>query len=414
MQIEAIVVKTGATFKTMSNFTDEGIAAVKSEGCEVLLSRRVETKLKASKKVAEVLNRLAVVVPKSRDGKDRTITIPPSVLAARESAAAAAAAAAKVTEDDGDGMDAEEGEGVDGTVNAGGHAVVRKWLERDKERVGGGPGVYKPDFTRYYLLRDDEWKTDIVPELMEGKNIADFVDADILERLLQLEAEEEALEAADAAAAEAEGEVSDEDEETAALYAALRSQRHEAIEASKLAKSNGRPGLPRSKLRRTAEMMRAGLEGAGFDADTAEAAVDLARRPTERGRKRTRDSAGEKDEAMEEEEGEEGGVSRGGEKRARSRSSAAAIKRTANVNKYGDADKARSASRARSREPSMPPAQSQGLQNDEVRTKVIKKFNKFRSIKFGGKQGESDHRIPNLKPKWLLSGKRGIGKTDYR
>ena len=55
--------------------------------------------------------------------------------------------------------------------------------------MGGGPGVYRPDPTRYYLLRDDAWKTDIIPETMAGKNIADFVDPDILERLLALEEE---------------------------------------------------------------------------------------------------------------------------------------------------------------------------------------------------------------------------------
>jgi len=33
------------------------------------------------------------------------------------------------------------------------------------------------------MLERDEWKYDIVPEIMDGKNIADYVDADILEKL---------------------------------------------------------------------------------------------------------------------------------------------------------------------------------------------------------------------------------------
>jgi hypothetical protein len=37
---------------------------------------------------------------------------------------------------------------------AAGRGMVRAWLERDRERVGGGPGVYRADTTRYYLLRE--------------------------------------------------------------------------------------------------------------------------------------------------------------------------------------------------------------------------------------------------------------------
>lgn len=40
----------------------------------------------------------------------------------------------------------------------------------------------------------DEWKYDIMPEIYNGKNIADFVDADILQKLDELEKEEEMLE----------------------------------------------------------------------------------------------------------------------------------------------------------------------------------------------------------------------------
>ena len=56
----------------------------------------------------------------------------------------------------------------------------------------------------------DEWKRDVMPEIMDGKNIADFVDPAIEKRLEELE-EEEAREA-DEAAAESDGE-SDLDEE---------------------------------------------------------------------------------------------------------------------------------------------------------------------------------------------------------
>ena len=50
-------------------------------------------------------------------------------------------------------------------------------------------------FTEDYLLKNPEWKQDVIPELWQGKNIADFIDPDILEKLDALEREEEKLEA---------------------------------------------------------------------------------------------------------------------------------------------------------------------------------------------------------------------------
>jgi len=34
-----------------------------------------------------------------------------------------------------------------------------------------------------YHLANDEWKSDIIPEIMDGKNVADFIDPDIAEML---------------------------------------------------------------------------------------------------------------------------------------------------------------------------------------------------------------------------------------
>lgn len=46
-----------------------------------------------------------------------------------------------------------------------------------------------------YILADDSWKYDVIPEFLNGKNVADFIDPDILEKLDALEREEETLEA---------------------------------------------------------------------------------------------------------------------------------------------------------------------------------------------------------------------------
>merc|ERR1712188_157006 len=46
------------------------------------------------------------------------------------------------------------------------------------------------DLRKNYLLRNEEWKYDSIPEIIDGKNISDFIDPDIEELLDQLEAEE--------------------------------------------------------------------------------------------------------------------------------------------------------------------------------------------------------------------------------
>merc|ERR1719310_1755222 len=45
------------------------------------------------------------------------------------------------------------------------------------------------------VLEDPKWKYDVVPEIMDGKNIADFVDPDIDRKLAELEKEEALLSA---------------------------------------------------------------------------------------------------------------------------------------------------------------------------------------------------------------------------
>ena len=44
----------------------------------------------------------------------------------------------------------------------------------------GGPGVFNFPLQEHFKLEKEDWKYDIVPEIIDGKNIADFVDKDIL------------------------------------------------------------------------------------------------------------------------------------------------------------------------------------------------------------------------------------------
>lgn len=49
------------------------------------------------------------------------------------------------------------------------------------------------DKRKLYMLKDDDWKWDKIPEIWEGKNVADFIDPDIEEKLRLLEEEEDQL-----------------------------------------------------------------------------------------------------------------------------------------------------------------------------------------------------------------------------
>jgi nucleolar GTP-binding protein len=66
--------------------------------------------------------------------------------------------------------------------------------EKERMWLNGGPGVYSCDYRKYYDLATDDWKFDRIPEIMDGKNVADYVDADIDARLEALEREEDQLE----------------------------------------------------------------------------------------------------------------------------------------------------------------------------------------------------------------------------
>ena len=149
----------GYEFAQSSCVTDEGIMGVRNLACEKLMAQRIDIKMKGQK-INDVLNRLHLTSPQPRDEKARPPCIPPAVLARR----------------------------------ALSEKMPMRKLARDIEAENGGPGVYNVNLKSAYLFKSEEWKMDDIPELIDGKNIADFIDPEIEEKLLRLEAEEEALE----------------------------------------------------------------------------------------------------------------------------------------------------------------------------------------------------------------------------
>ena len=66
----------------------------------------------------------------------------------------------------------------------------KRSTERDLENENDGVGVYSASLKKHYILVNDEWKEDVMPENLDGHNVFYFVDPDILHRLEELEREE--------------------------------------------------------------------------------------------------------------------------------------------------------------------------------------------------------------------------------
>ncbi|KAG9135932.1 hypothetical protein Leryth_021174 [Lithospermum erythrorhizon] len=337
---------------TMSTLTEEGVIAVKNTACERLLDQRVEQKMK-SKKLNDCLNRFHVAMPKPRDQKDRPSCIPQAVLEARAKNAEATAEREK-----------------------------RK-LERDLENENGGAGVYSASLKKHYILAHDEWKEDIMPEILDGHNVADFIDPDILLRLEELE-REEGLRQEQEEDDDFEMDGAELTPEQQADLAKIRKKKSMLIKEHRIKKSTAesRPIVPRKfNNARIFTTQRMGRELSSLGINPKEA-INRARSKS-RGRKRER-SLGQND----------------------------------SMDVDDDNKKRRLMSRSRSRSKSRPPNEvipGEGLKDSMQKSKAInlakKSVNKRNKE---ARRGEADRTIPTTRPKHLMTGKRGIGKTQRR
>ncbi len=152
--IETLAKEHNAYLIQMSNSSGDGISDVKQKACYILLDHRLTQKAKDPKKAEQILNRLHVAQPKKRDNFDRAPAIPDSV--------------------------------VNGVKKVG------PTIKELQEEFGGAGNFYIP-IEEHYQLEDDSWKFDRWPEFYLGKNVMDFYDPDIEEKLKKLEEEEDKL-----------------------------------------------------------------------------------------------------------------------------------------------------------------------------------------------------------------------------
>ncbi|KAG9246540.1 nucleolar GTP-binding protein-like protein [Calycina marina] len=331
----------------LSCTTEEGVQEVKNAACERLIADRVAQKLKAGTnsssgavggRLGDVLTRIHVARP--MDGKVLPTFIPEAVKQMRKY----------------DKTDPE-----------------RRKLARDLEEEEGGAGVYNVDLKDKYMLENDEWKHDKIPEIYDGKNVYDFIDPDIEQKMLALEEEEEKLEAEGFYDSDEELEDA-EDVEIRRKAELIREKRQLIRNEAKMKKSlKNRAIIPRTKTRKNLVDMEDHLDQLGLDT------TSLGTRARSRGRSVVR-SRGTTEDVMD-------------------------------VDDPAYEAKMRAKSRARSQSN----RRDDGVTNEVSRTKA-ERAQKLSQRKMNrmARQGEADRHVAAAMPKHLFSGKRGMGKTNSR
>jgi nucleolar GTP-binding protein len=275
----------------------------------------------------------------------------------------------------------------------------KRKTERDIMWEMGGPGVYSMDYRKNYLLNNDDYKFDVIPEIMDGKNIADFVDPDIELKLAALEEEEDARIAEKEAAGMGEESESDLDSDEEAAVSAIR-EKKAILRQRKQDNRKNTAVMPRSVRGRKKDKhdkpmldkrnVKKTLEGLGVEAD------GIVERGRERGRKRSRKD-GEGEDGMDVEQVDTSGMSNKELKRHK-REEKSKERRSVSV--------ARSHSKVR--EPSQ-----QGLRDDDMK-RVATKKDMLSKRRFEGMSGEGDQRKTVHLVKWMNTGKKRNGTHNKR
>lgn len=169
--------------------TKEGVIGVKTAACERLLEMRAAEKMTSDRTSSRVQERLYVAQPNT---PANNAVIPPAIVEAR--VMRERELRRLVAEDQGQGIPADvqvalPDDGQGGVVVDG----VRYRTLKDAQEALGGAGVYNYDWREHALLENPEERYDVVPEIWEDLNVADFIDPDIEAKLNALEAEEAAL-----------------------------------------------------------------------------------------------------------------------------------------------------------------------------------------------------------------------------
>jgi len=221
------------------------------------------------------------------------------------------------------------------------------------------------DWKEDYIMENEEWKHDRIPEIMDGKNVFDFWSGDIDEKFEELEMEEVArLRALDELMKDDDINQYKLTPEQQEKVKRIREKRKLIVNDSRLRKGIDKPRIPKKYNTKnlTITDLEAHLESLGMDSSLVSERLRSVSRPRSqtRGRKRERESSAE-------------------------------------------------------REISKTPKPGEGYRNVKQRL-LAEKLAKhsMKPLVRDGRRGESDRHVYDWMPKHLFSGKRGIGNTDRR
>lgn len=230
--LNSISATAGVDVMHTSCYEEDNVMQVRNQACEKLLTARIEQKLKGSARVSNVLNKIHVARPQQRDEAERPAFIP---------------------------------EGAKNVLKYDPEDPNRRILAKDIESENGGAGVFNINLKEFYMLENDDWKNDTMPEVLDGKNVYDFLDADIAAKLQALEDEEERLEAE--GFYDSDSDVEDEDADEVREKAEWIRNKHKVmIEEGRTRKSlKNRSLIPREHIKKTFGEMEDHMTSLGHD-----------------------------------------------------------------------------------------------------------------------------------------------------
>ena len=363
----------------MSNTTGNGVFDVKSKACDILLKYREVKNNGAKTKDITGLDKIYIAKPTQiRDNRKRTPNIPQSFLEEKK---------IKLDEAKNEKFDEEKFLREDNINN------LEKKIKNNKFKeiieANGGTGIYYFPLREEFKLENPDWKYDIWPEFMDGKNVFDFVDKDILKKVEALEKEEEEIAQRGDMGLDDDENNMDDGEESSELSEDL-------IEAHEKLMKNVKTIKERHKLVKRSKLPSRLVGESATDKFMNEVRPDLKEKAEKiklishkmrRDQKEKMRSNLKKDAGIDEEDDK---ISDSDEMDIEEEN-----QKTVKKKKISEKESAKV-------------VHEKNKIVQRLQKKIQKKFDKNLQI------NETDRRIDSKKPKFFNTGKRGLGKTDWR
>ena len=363
----------------MSNTTGNGVFDVKSKACDILLKYREVKNSGAKTKDITGLDKIYIAKPTQiRDNRKRTPNIPQSFLEEKQN---------KLNEEKNEKFDEEKFLREDNINN------LEKKIKNNKFKeiieANGGTGIYYFPLREEFKLENPDWKYDIWPEFMDGKNVFDFVDKDILKKVEALEKEEEEIAQRGDMGLDDDENNMDDGEESSELSEDL-------IEAHEKLMKNVKTIKERHKLVKRSKLPSRLVGESATDKFMNEVRPDLKEKAEtiklishkmRRDQKEKMRSNLKKDAGIDEEDDK---ISDSDEMDIEEEN-----QKTVKKKKISEKESAKV-------------VHEKNKIVQRLQKKIQKKFDKNLQI------NETDRRIDSKKPKFFNTGKRGLGKTDWR